>query len=582
MLLIAGGICLSSRLAAAPKSPAATKLANEAVFKDYLALRFVEAHNKLQRAVKICGKDECSPRVTARLHRDLGVVLVAGFNDAAGGREEFALALKIDPTIGLDKDLSTPEIEQAFRAAGGVASAARRPAVPEVAPVRAPAARPPDDGIIHTPPTEQATLTPVPIYVELDQDSETAKVIVQYKPYGAEWKKLELRRTEGGYGGEIPCREVGSATGDLLYYLYVVDGAGDLVAKNGSRAAPNRVAIRNRISGPAPHLPGKPAPSRCSDVNDCPPDFPGCLREGKSPADRGEDRANGDKGSRGNKVLATGKAWGDGCHTDSECGPGLACKAGQCDTGEKAVDEASAASGTACESNEDCAKGETCGADGVCQAPGIPLKRFWISAHVAQDVSMVGSVGNVCGTSGDAAPSNVLCLSSGGDPYTGVAEPGSPGDGRGNAIRGGPHLGTTRVLAGVEYLVDANVMIGARIGYAFNSAPRDTLPLHLEARASYVLGQDPFRKTSVRQVIAIIGGRAEIDDRYDVQVREVARSGAIEDLTVYRAAGKYFAGVSAGLWVPTGAKQAVVAEMKLIATFPTQGFAISPSVGYAF
>src|SRR5689334_11541953 len=95
-LLIALGVSLSSRLDAAPKSPAATKLANEAMFKDYLSLRFVEAHNKLERAVKLCGRDECSPRVAARLHRDLGVVLIAGFGDAASGRKEFSQALRID------------------------------------------------------------------------------------------------------------------------------------------------------------------------------------------------------------------------------------------------------------------------------------------------------------------------------------------------------------------------------------------------------------------------------------------------------------------------------------------------------
>jgi hypothetical protein len=588
VLLIAARICASSLAAAAPKNPAATKLANDAMFRDYLSLRFVDAHNKLERAVKMCGRDECSPRVMARLHRDLGVVLIAGFNDAGSGRSEFAQALKFDPSIGLDKDLTTPEIEKAFRVAGGAPTGVPKSNTPpegDAAPARsAPASRAPDEGVLHTPPAEQATMTPVPIYVELEVDSEKAKVVVQYKPFGVpEWKKLDLRRTEGGFGGEIPCREVGSTTGDLLYYLYVLDGAGDLTAKSASRAAPHRVAIRNRISGPAPHLPGQPAPSRCSEVSDCPPDFPGCLR-GKSTSVRSEDRANGgEKPSRGNKT-ALGKVWGDGCSTDSECGPGLACKAGQCDTGAKAeADEAESPGGGACETNADCPHGETCGSDGACAAPGIPLKRFWLNAHVAQDVSMVGSMSNVCGAAGDAAPSNVLCLSGGGDAYTGVAQPGEPGDGNGNAIRGGPHVGTTRLLAGVDYLVGANVMLGARIGWAFHSAPRDGLPLHLEGRASYFLGRDPFRRTAVREYLAFVGGRAEIDDKYDVQVREATSAqSSTQDLVVYRAAGKYFAGAAAGLMLPLGAKQAIVAEMKFIASFPTQGFAISPSVGYAF
>jgi hypothetical protein len=308
---------------------------------------------------------------------------------------------------------------------------------------------------------------------------------------------------------------------------------------------------------------------------------------GKAAAERGDDRpSSGDRASRSNKSLA-GKVWGDGCSTDSECGAGLACNAGQCDTGAKApADEGESTSGGSCESSADCAKGETCGPEGTCVAPTIAPKRLWLSAHVAQDVSMVGSMGNVCGTAGDATPSNVLCLSSGGDAYTGVPEPGAPGDGNGNAIRGGPHVGTTRLLAGIDYLVGSNVMLGARVGYAFNSAPRDSLPLHLEARVSYFLGQDPFRKTSVREFVALVGGRAEIDDKYDVQVKEAmptsARAGSTEDLVVYRAIGQYFAGAAAGLMFPTGSKQAIVGEMKFIASFPTQGFAISPSVGYAF
>jgi hypothetical protein len=199
---------------------------------------------------------------------------------------------------------------------------------------------------------------------------------------------------------------------------------------------------------------------------------------------------------------------------------------------------------------------------------------------------MVGSMSNVCGTAGDATPSNVLCLSSGGDAYTGVPQPGEPGDGNGNAIRGGPHVGTTRLLAGIDYLVGSSVMLGVRVGWAFNGAPRDTLPLHLEARASYFMERDPFRRTAVREYLALVGGRAEIDDKYGVQVKEAmpggSGTGTTQDLVVYRAAGKYFAGAAAGLMFPLGAKQAIVAEMKFVASFPTQGFAISPCLGYAF
>ncbi len=59
-------------------------------------------------------------------------------------------------------------------------------------------------------------------------------------------------------------------------------------------------------------------------------------------------------------------------------------------------------------------------------------------------------------------------------------------------------------------------------------------------------------------------------------------AGATDDLVVYRATGKYFGGAALGLMFPLGPKQALVAESKFIATFPTRGYAIAPSVGYAF
>src|SRR5205814_7909369 len=163
-------------------------------------------------------------------------------------------------------------------------------------------------------PAEQVILTPVPIYVELPDGVNAAKVIVRYKPFGAaDWKTLELRKMASGYGGEIPCADIGSATGDLSYYVQATDANGDVVSMSGSRNAPNKVPIKTEIAGEPPHLPGKPPSAQCRDKADCPPGFPGC--------------ASGKKKKGGNK------SWGDACQKDTECGEGLACKSGQCETG---------------------------------------------------------------------------------------------------------------------------------------------------------------------------------------------------------------------------------------------------------
>lgn len=128
-----------SNLAAAPKDAAATKLADEAINTDYLATNFAAAEKKLRDALTLCGTSACSPQVRARVHRDLGVVLIAGLHRPDDGKKAFADALQADPEIGLEKALTTPEIDKIFKSVkGGNGAAAARPAP------STPAAAPPE------------------------------------------------------------------------------------------------------------------------------------------------------------------------------------------------------------------------------------------------------------------------------------------------------------------------------------------------------------------------------------------------------------------------------------------------------
>ena len=86
--------------AAAPKDAAATKLADEAINRDYLSANFAEAEKKLRQAIAMCGSGGCIPLVVGRLHRDLGVVLIAGLNKKDDGKQELAEAIRADPDNG--------------------------------------------------------------------------------------------------------------------------------------------------------------------------------------------------------------------------------------------------------------------------------------------------------------------------------------------------------------------------------------------------------------------------------------------------------------------------------------------------
>ena len=557
VLVLAASFFHARNGTAAPKDAAATKLADEAINRDYLATNFAEAEKKLRAAIAMCTPASCSAQVRGRLNRDLGVVLIAGLNRVEDGKQAFVEALRADPDVALEKDLTTPEIDQAFKAvkAGGVPAA------------KPPAPAAPGGDIAHTPANEQLTMTAMPIYVELPDGIAVVKVIARYKPFGTpDWKTVELRRLGEGYGGEISCQDVGSATGDMTYYVQATDAAGDVVATSGSRAAPNKVPVRYELTGEAPHLPGKPPPSRCHESADCPPGLPGC-------------------GASASKKISTTRGWGATCESDEQCGSGFWCKKGACESGVRTDDAAEEkASGKYCDSSLECETGERCSAERVCErAPEKPQK-VWLSLNAGQDFTFVGSQGNVCGTPQDFAAHSYACFEDTDRTYEGVPDFGGPETG--NGIKGGVGPANTRIMVGLEYLVANNVTLGARLGYVLRTAPGRTLAaFHAEARIAFWFGREPFSRHGVRPYLAVVGGLAEVNNKFTVPVIEtnpMLPTYPSTDLTVWRHSGSAFAGGGLGLMVPTsGAGQGVTAEFKVVALFPDAGVAMLPTIGYA-
>jgi hypothetical protein len=281
--LIAAGLLLRATPAgAANKDTEAEELAKKAIYTDYLGTKFADAEKRLKQAIKLCGASACSAKVVARLHCDLGVVYIGGMNKVDDGKAQFADALKADSGVTPDPDLVSPEIEAAFAevkgaSGGGSKTKPDKPDKPD---------KPESGGgngdLVHTPPSEQAVLTPLPLYAELPSGQTAAKVQLTYKPFGApDWKTLGMKATGKGFGVEVPCAEIGSAVGDLSYYIQAFDDSSNLVSWSGGRGKPNKVAIRMSIEGDAPHLPGQSPPAKCPEKIDCPPEFPGCHDKDK-------------------------------------------------------------------------------------------------------------------------------------------------------------------------------------------------------------------------------------------------------------------------------------------------------------
>ena len=118
-------VLVARAVLAAPGDAPATKLRNDAIDNDYLATNYASAEAKLKSALALCKSPaDCSPPIRARLLCDLGVVQFM-LKRVEEGRAQFAAALEADPTLTLDPDLATPDLQREFGAVkGGTARAA--------------------------------------------------------------------------------------------------------------------------------------------------------------------------------------------------------------------------------------------------------------------------------------------------------------------------------------------------------------------------------------------------------------------------------------------------------------------------
>lgn len=494
---------------AAKNDDAALKLRKAAIETDYLSGEYGAAESKLGEALGMCGGADCTTKTRARIRCDLGAVLFA-HGKAKDARAAFQQALADDPGVTLDKDLSSPPLEAAFVDAKTGDEKAPLPVTIS------------DGTMVHTPPAEQAILTPIPIYVELAEDVKPTKVYVRYKAFGqTAWKTAELHALGSGFGGEIPCLDVGSMNGDLDYFVQATDASGDVVAAAGSAKKPLHVAVRAKLEGKPPHLPGQPPPVACADPADCPPGFPGCRKV--------------DGGS------------GAACESSSECGSGFTCSERRCErvAGEK---------------------------------PG-ELEEHWLSLAFQQDFVLVPSAVDACNGGNGYA-----CFD--GDQYY-ERIPLANAD---NEVGGGLGVATRRLLLGYDYALNANLLLGARLGVAFSGGParpggKSFLPLHAEARAAYFFGAAPLATTDVKFFVAVGLGLAEYDVKVAVSAyadRPAYQRGDGKTYDAWKKSGDVFGSLGLGTMIPFGLGHGVIAELKALQMLGTSATGFGAQVGYAF
>ncbi|MEO8874313.1 MAG: hypothetical protein ABI461_01900, partial [Polyangiaceae bacterium] len=315
--------------------------------------------------------------------------------------------------------------------------------------------QPPPGDFAFAPVTEQAERTAIPLYVEFAEGSPPSRIVVKYRSAAmSSYKPIVLGKMLNGWGGLIPCTDV--TIGVLRYYIQGFDSDNEPILNSGDPKHPFMLRVRTEISGPPASLPGKPPPTQCM-VSATPAES--AQPEPEEEAPKLED--------------------GQACTRDEQC------------------------SSASCDQH-------------VCTSEVRSRNRYahvWFGLSAAIDFVPMPSGNDVCLLTPSAAPANsgnFYCTTPDGNDFptrASTAENRTLSAGNAGNTSGAFLAGNVRVMATFDYAISQHVLVGARVGYVFDTYPGSAAkseghsffaPLHLEARGTYLFGSDPLQKTGFR------------------------------------------------------------------------------------
>ncbi len=247
--------------ASTPTEKRAAALASEALNKDFLNTDFAGAEKKLRRAVEMCLKrDSCSVPFLARLHRDIGVVYIAGMNRIEDGKDEFATALSADTTVAIVPETNTEVVEAAFmevkRSILEESAGPRQPKVPQPNPA---SSRPEGGPAVSTPVPGADAWRAVANWLSfgVQQDFMVHTATENVCNAGSRYRCYDAQTIPQDYtfrGGEVTKGNEISSAGFKPGTLRLLLGYERLLSKNFSIG----VKVGMRVSGKAPRYPDDP------------------------------------------------------------------------------------------------------------------------------------------------------------------------------------------------------------------------------------------------------------------------------------------------------------------------------------
>jgi hypothetical protein len=611
------------------RDKSANEKIDQAINEHYLATNFDEARDLLQGIIEAC-EDKCSPGVKAKAYMYLGIVLFNGKNDAAGAKEAFVQARKIDPKVKLDEGLANPETKKLFDGAGGGAAApAPEPTPPKPEEKSGEPERTKGENMSCSPDIEEAAAgRPIPF--SCTAPAGTTVELRFLAPGEDKYKLIKMRAAQGEHQAMLPCSAT-RKTGELRVYIKAKSGD-KLMGRIASKAKPLVIQLVKETGEPAASYPGQPAPEPC-----------GAVAAAPAPEEKVED---GDKDEGEKQTVKPPppkpKQEGEACTASTQCESGLECKAGACfrkkEAGGacKASDECvdgleckagacfqRRSEGDSCKGNDECSSGLEC-RNGECKPPPSCMSDAdcsigscvdgecrwtqFVGLHFAQDLR-VGGGSQACSPASQGDRSFTCYFADEDADYVGSPYGGGP-DYPGLA------LATQRLLLSYELDLKKHISVGGRLGFAFaQGSPDSFLPVHVEARVSYTLGSSK----KLRPYVGIGGGLAQVDSKSTVTIQEcnewaghpdpmssdpqgdLARDRAAcargdsqvvgqgdfpdipnHEVDAFSSLGLAFAGLHGGVLYALSDQVGLQGNLNLMLMIPSVGFVMEPSVGILF
>ncbi|HEY1959151.1 MAG TPA: hypothetical protein VGH28_26235 [Polyangiaceae bacterium] len=270
--------------------------------------------------------------------------------------------------------------------------------------------------------------------------------------------------------------------GRVQYYFEGFDSDGLPILSSGDKRHPYSVQVKEHIEGPPPHLPGRRAPTMC-----------------------GEGAVEGEE-------TETPPASGGGGTTEEP-------------------------------------------------APSAPVARrpfahLWIGVEGDVEFTVLPSGNDVCARSasdGSQSDPNWSCTS---DTPEGLDFPKNNDEnstlvsGKSGTVSSGIQPGNVRVKVTLDYAATGNFMIGLAVGYvaaAYSGGVGPQFPpIHLEARVTWVFGDDPIGRAGFAPYLQLGGGVGEYSSNLAITIAQNGVAG-LRPVQAWHVGGPGFATLAAGL-----------------------------------